>query len=266
LLGEIEDARVESRESRVASRQSPIAKQWKAGAAGAPEAPLIHGRTLEVDTAELQRLIGRLAKKASELEGGASLRRYRPTGEAAVALIAAAVRQDRAAIAAIAVAEGLETGALGSVAHLGALPLLRACGRELQDRVPEYWSHGYCPICAAWPILAERRGLDRSRRLRCGRCAGEWEAEWLTCVYCGERDHQRLGSLVLEDGEMLKVETCASCRGYLKSMATLQAIPPFELLLRDLETVEFDLVARERGFSRPERSGYALEVVVSRES
>src|SRR5439155_1483348 len=79
------------------------------------------------------------------------------------------------------------------------------------------------PICAGWPILSERRGLERSRRLRCGRCAGDWEVERLRCIYCGEREHERLGSLVLEDrGERLKVETCASCRGYLKSVATLQ--------------------------------------------
>jgi FdhE protein len=143
------------------------------------------------------------------------------------------------------------------------LPLLRSSGHALQDQIPRHWPHGYCPVCAAWPILAERRGLDRSRRLRCGRCAGEWEIEWLICVYCGERDHRQLGSLVSEgDGERLKVETCASCVGYLKSIATLQAIPAFELLLRDLETVELDLVALERDYSRPEQNGFPLQVRV----
>jgi FdhE protein len=82
----------------------------------------------------------------------------------------------------------------------------------------------------------------------------------LWCTYCGERDHRKLGSLVPEgEGDMLKVETCESCRGYLKSLATLQAMPPFELLLRDLETVELDLVAVERGYGRP-------KPVTSRES
>jgi FdhE protein len=80
-------------------------------------------------------------------------------------------------------------------------------------------------------------------------------------VYCGEREHQQLGFLVPEEGgETLKVETCASCRGYLKSIATLQGIPPFELLLRDLETVELDLVAVERGYGRPEESRFRLKV------
>jgi formate dehydrogenase maturation protein FdhE len=59
-------------------------------------------------------------------------------------------------------------------------------------------------------------------------------------------------------GERLKIDTCDSCRGYLKSVATLQAIPSFELLLQDLETVELDLVARERGYGRPEGTGFRL--------
>jgi FdhE protein len=130
--------------------------------------------------------------------------------------------------------------------------------------VPRSWPHGYCPICASWPILAERRGLDRTRRLRCGRCGGDWPVEWLCCIYCGERDHQRLGSLVPEDREeTLIVETCASCRGYLKSVATLQQIPPFALLLQDLETVELDLVALDRGYSRPQGGGFPLDVRVT---
>jgi FdhE protein len=257
LLEEV--ARATSDESRPVVTREPSV-DGPEGEDRAAGAPLIHRRRLEVDITELQRLIVRLVKKASELESGGSLQRYRPTREGAVELIAAAVRQDRAAILAIAATQEVDPGALGSIAHLAALPLLHACGRELQDRTPESWPYGYCPTCAAWPILAEQRGLDRSRRLRCGRCAGEWEAEWLTCVYCGERDHQRLGSLVLEDGEMLKVETCASCQGYLKSMATLQAIPPFELLLRDLETVELDLVSVERGYCRPAKLSFALDV------
>jgi FdhE protein len=126
--------------------------------------------------------------------------------------------------------------------------------------LPRFWPAGYCPVCAAWAILAERRGLDRTRQLRCGRCAVEWQIQWLCCVYCGERDHRRLGSLVPEDGgEVLKVEICHTCGGYLKSVATLQRIPAIELLLRDLDTVELDLVAVDRGYGRPPGSGFPLE-------
>jgi FdhE protein len=231
--------------------------------AGPADAPLLNGRALKVNPEVAQRLVRRLASTAAvgHLTDAASLRGYRPSTADAVALIVAAVRQDLAELAALADAAGVERGPLMSVAHLAALPLLQSCGRLLADHVSRSWPHGYCPICAAWPILAERRGLDRSRRLRCARCAAAWEVQWLYCIYCGEREHERLGSLVPEDGgETLRVETCASCRGYLKSIATLQGIPPFELLLRDLETVEFDLVAVERGYGRPEESGFMLKV------
>jgi FdhE protein len=228
------------------------------------EAPLLNGRTLTVAADRVQRLVRRLASTAAggHLMEAAPLRRYRPSAAEAMRLLAAAVRQDLAELAAIADAAGIDKGALTSLAHLTAFPLLQSCGRQLEDHVPRFWPHGYCPVCAAWPILAERRGLDRSRWMRCGRCGGEWEVRWLCCIYCGEREHEHLGSLVPEErGERLNVETCSSCRGYLKSVATLQGIPPFELLLQDLETIELDLVALDRGYGRPERSGFALSAL-----
>jgi FdhE protein len=116
-------------------------------------------------------------------------------------------------------------------------------------------------VCSAWPVLAERRGLDRSRRLRCGRCAADWEVPWLFCIYCGERNHAKLASLEPDEpGEALKVETCATCQGYLKSIATLQGFPALELLLQDLSTVELDLVALQRNYQRPQRSALVLEL------
>jgi FdhE protein len=217
--------------------------------------PLLHRRTLEVDAARAQRLVRDLASIALPQA------HYRPTSAQALGLISAAISQDSEAISRLAVEGGVETSALATVAHLAAVPVLQSCGRHLAERVPSYWQAGYCPVCAAWPLMAERRGLDRSRRLRCGRCAADWEVPWLFCIYCGERDHQKLGTLEPEgSGDMLKVETCASCRGYLKSVASLQGLPPLELLLQDLETVEFDLIALERDYRRPVSGHFPLEV------
>jgi FdhE protein len=227
------------------------------------QAPLLHGRTLRVDAGRVQQLVRGLTSAATSrnVALAGSLRGYRPSSDDAMRLLAAAVRQDLAQIGALASAAGIDRGALTSIAHLAAFPLLQSCGRLLEDRIPRSWMEGYCPICAAWPILAERRGLDRTRRLRCGRCGGEWQVQWLCCTYCGEREHERLGSLVPEErGERLNVETCSSCRGYVKSVATLQRIPPFELLLQDLESVELDLVALDRGYTRPEERGFVLDI------
>jgi formate dehydrogenase maturation protein FdhE len=61
---------------------------------------------------------------------------------------------------------------------------------------------------------------------------------------------------------MFKVETCSSCRGYLKSIASLQGFPAFELLLQDLETIEFDLAALDRRYHRPPKHGFTLDTRV----
>jgi ribosomal protein S27AE len=160
----------------------------------------------------------------------------------------------------------VDSGALETIARLAATVLLQSVAPRLQKDVPASWSHGYCPVCGSWPVLAELRSLDRTRLLRCGRCGSEWGqlANWLSCAFCGERDHERLRKLVLEgEPETLTVETCLECHGYLKSVTTLQPIPPFELLLQDLETVELDVAALERGFARPAGDGFALDLRVT---
>jgi FdhE protein len=243
-------------------RWSTVVDQLDAAFTPSSDAPLLHGQTLRIDPKLTQQLIHRLAIAASG-DGATSMREYCPTVHEAVRLIGASVRQDGDKVGALASGRGITAGALASVTHLAALPVLRSAGRALQDRIPRDWPHGYCPICAAWPIVAERRGLDRSRWLRCGRCATAWEVEWLYCIYCGERDHERLASLEPDgQGEMLRVDTCSTCKGYLKSIATLQGLPPFELLLQDLETVELDLVALDRGYRRPSISGFVLDTVI----
>jgi FdhE protein len=228
------------------------------------DAPLLHRRCLLANLSGIHRLVVRLAAAAptGSVEGGIP-DHYRPSEAEALSLVSAAAVQDNDGIETLAATRGLNSGALATLAHLSAYPLLQSCGRQLETGISPSWQHGYCPVCSAWPTLAERRGLDRSRRLRCGRCSTQWEVPWLYCIYCGERNHERLGTLEADgQGEVLKVETCATCRGYLKSIATLQGFPAFELLLQDLETVEFDLVALERGFTRPQHRGFPLELQI----
>jgi FdhE protein len=230
--------------------------------------PLLQGRELLIDPQRLRDLVHRLAEIAAAegVSHSLALGRYRPSAEAMVHLLAAAIRHDREGIEELAVAGGVDPVALETVAQLTALPLLQSCGRLLQEQVPASWPYGYCPICGSWPLLGEFRSLDRTRRLRCGRCGGDWRINWLRCPYCGETDHERLGSLVLEDElQTLTTETCLHCLGYLKSVTTLRAIPPIELLLQDLETVELDLVARGRGYGRPEGAGFPLDLRVTAE-
>ena len=133
------------------------------------------------------------------------------------------------------------------------MPLLQALRRRFGPAVDPRWHEGWCPICGGWPHLAEQRGLERARRLRCARCGGDWVQPGIRCPYCGAVGHESRAALVSEqDGEARKVETCSACRGYLKSVSTLRAWAGDEVALIDLATVDLDLVALEREFERPE--------------
>lgn len=126
-----------------------------------------------------------------------------------------------------------------------SLETLLAPLRETRD-----WPHGYCPTCGSWPLLGEFRGLDQSRYLRCGLCAAGWEVPRLWCPYCGCRAHEQLQFLHAEGEESkIRAAVCDACRGYVKTLSTLSAIPPLHLLVADAVTLHLDLAAAERGYT-----------------
>src|SRR5437660_720511 len=212
--------------------------------------PLLFRAHLTVDRRVARRYMHRLLKRAG----------LGPRGLDAAGLLEAAICQDDARIDALAAGGGGDPHALRVVAQMAALPLLQACARATGWEAPPSWWEGYCPVCGAWPALAEFRGLERKRWLRCGRCGAAWELEWLRCPFCDEKSHEQLGYLAPEEGEATrKVEVCDSCKGYLKAHATVSALPPWAVLLEDLTTVPLDVAAMDRGYRRPERPGYAPE-------
>jgi FdhE protein len=105
------------------------------------------------------------------------------------------------------------------------------------------------------------RGIQRERRLRCGCCGSDWPLPVLRCAFCDELDHEKLGSLLSEGAEQqVRVETCLTCHGYLKSVTTLTTLPFTTLAARDISTVAFDLAAQDRGYARPTRPAWQLQV------
>jgi FdhE protein len=179
----------------------------------------------------------------------------------ALAMLKAAIGQDEPRLVSLAKEAGIDRAVLGALAHLAALPLLQACTRALQHQLPAAWPYGYCPVCGSWPTLAELRGIERTYRLRCARCGGDWGMPLLHCPYCGQSDHRHLGALVPENGgETRKVAFCMTCKGYLKVLTTLQGSPGNALVRDDLETIDLDLAALERGYCRPKHPGYALNI------
>lgn len=228
-----------------------------------PGAPLLHVHTFRVAAGRVNDLVTQLLAIASTRGNGSPPTLQLAAGES-LGLLEAALRFDENTVVALADRLKVSPGILRAVSEFLVLPLLHASATELAGKQPKHWPYGYCPVCGARPTLAELRELDHARLLRCGRCGAAWEMTWLRCVHCGERDHNKLGSLEPEKhAETQKVETCESCGGYLKVLTTLETSSHLDLLLQDLDTMDLDLVALDRGYARPPGPGFALEVGVA---
>jgi FdhE protein len=218
-------------------------------------APALHGAVLHIDALRAKRLLRRLA----ELAG------VRASGEMdARAAIRAAISRDERALAELAERCDASIDAFAVVAQVAAMPLLMEVESTLEPHAASTWQRGYCPVCGAWPSLAEIRGIERERRLRCGCCSADWPLPLLHCPFCEELDHGRLGTLQPEGEEQLwRAERCETCHGYLKAVMTYGALSVRALVLLDLTTIPLDLVAQQRGYARPARPGWAPRVEIA---
>jgi FdhE protein len=262
------DAALEAAESRVwddAVPDLPVStdKAWP------PYAPLLNGAAMRVDARRTRKLTRELLHIVSDAGNGAAVSSSPPRGRRldAVALLRASIVRDEEAIAQLATRAALEPEVLSVVGQLLAMPLLHACAQRWRESVPSAWTRGYCPVCGAWPALAEARGLERSRRLRCGRCATDWPLPLLQCAYCDENHHDHLGTLIPEgESQTRRVEVCYTCKGYLKAFTTLRPMTLRTIAMTDLASVDLDLIAQEREYARPSQYAHALTVSVARTS
>lgn len=122
------------------------------------------------------------------------------------------------------------------------------------------WRHGYCPVCGAWPGLAEACKPEHGRRLRCLRCGASWSLPTTGCCFCGRVDPRRAGAPRLGEEADRWVEACDACGAYIKVLKRSQAAAAAALALDDLESLSLDLVALERGYRRPRGAGFRIEL------
>jgi formate dehydrogenase maturation protein FdhE len=87
----------------------------------------------------------------------------------------------------------------------------------------------------------------------------------LQCAYCGESNHDHLGTLTPEgESQTRRVEVCYTCKGYLKTFTTLRPMTLRAIAMTDLASVDLDLIAQERAYSRPAEFAHPLTITVTR--
>ena len=172
-------------------------------------------------------------------------------------LLTASLHRDQAALRSGAVHRGLSPDLLWLVAELAVSPFAHALQQMLFGRVnaPELrdaldaWNHGYCPACGSWPAVAEVAAGHRT--LRCSFCSCAWELKTYACIYCDDSGEGFVTAAPNEDRKDRRIEVCAACGGYLKTI-DVPELSPFPLLsISDIETTDLDVAAMEHGYARP---------------
>jgi len=227
-----------------------------------PDVPLLHLAKIGVDRPRLHSLTRALAADFPESNEAAAALLELVGSADPIALVHAAVTHDEASIERLSQTHDFDSRALGLLAQIAALPLLVSCVQQLTPTHAIHdWQRGYCPMCGAWPTLAEMRGLEREQWLRCGRCSSGWRFGASTCVFCGEDRHEQLSYLAPQaERESRRAVTCEQCHGYLKAFATLAPLSLPDVLARDLSSIVLDVAALEAGYLRPSIAGYQLDV------
>jgi FdhE protein len=219
--------------------------------------PLLRGERVPPDVPALEALILQLCgtmRRHGAAPGSADEIAAAIKGRAlqVETLARAALEGQASAIRERAAELGLDGEMLCTLLRFSLFPALQQAAARLAPLAAAApWQRGYCPICGSWPLLGEHRGLEQTRYLRCGMCAAEWTVDRLMCPFCGSRNHEDLGYLHVEGADHLRAVTCERCRGYVKVLASLMAIPPLDLVVQDLATLHLDVIALERGYTPP---------------
>ena len=126
-----------------------------------------------------------------------------------------------------------------TILRLSSLPQLAPIAWQYDPQIrAARWDGDHCPLCGGEPLLAELRGLEQLRWLRCGWCATQWQVDRLYCPFCNQRDHQHLHDLFLEgQAQGPRLATCDTCSRSLPTLATLDALTAPGLLVAEMETL-----------------------------
>jgi hypothetical protein len=143
----------------------------------------------------------------------------------------------------------LDATQVASVLRLTMLPELAAVSQRVCAQLTDgAWPHGLCPVCGSGPALAESRGLEQRRHLRCDRCAADWPWQHFLCPFCGNSDHRSLRYAFVEgEQDRFRLAICDQCDGRLTIIATLAPFSTPGLLVAELAAIHLEFMFESGG-------------------
>lgn len=146
------------------------------------------------------------------------------------------------------------------LAQAALTPSLEAVSEKLlaERHGEQAWEHGHCPVCGRPPLIAELAGTEGARMLTCSFCHARYRAPRIMCAFCGERDQTKLPFFTVEEEPGYRVDVCATCKRYIKTIDFRNLDRVAAPLLDDLDSLALDLVAAREGYGRPTLSGWGF--------
>ncbi|MBV9172881.1 MAG: formate dehydrogenase accessory protein FdhE [Chloroflexi bacterium] len=240
--------------------------------------PLLHDQPVTLDVHFAADLFSRLVNALQQREHAELGPRIQALVAAATGglldpqrLFAEAFVQHEEHLVELALQADVDAELLTTLAHWAVAPVLSAYSNQIMTIVDNLndgtlrgaaWQRGYCPVCGAWPLLGELRGVELAEFLRCSGCAVAWRWQRLACPYCGNDDYRTLQTLQVEGERRFRINVCERCGGYLKVGNAFDPLPAALLSLDDIVSMHLDVVAIERGYQRPGGTGFAIELAV----
>lgn len=114
---------------------------------------------------------------------------------------------------------------------------------------------GHCPFCGGTPWISARKSAPDAesgfRYLACSLCALEWKVNRVHCASCFGEDPHKLPVFQSDAYPNVRIETCETCRRYIKSIDLTQDARPIPII-DDLLSISMDLWAVDEGYTRIE--------------
>ncbi|PTN35051.1 formate dehydrogenase accessory protein FdhE [Desulfonatronum sp. SC1] len=146
------------------------------------------------------------------------------------------------------------------LAQSALTPFIRSMARRIIETRPlnGVWEHGHCPVCGSLPYLSSLETREGLRMMHCSFCQSAYRVARIGCVYCGERDPQKLHYFDVEELRGFRVDLCDQCRMYVKTADFRQLDRISVPVLDDLESLSMDVLAQARGHVRPTLSAFGF--------
>jgi len=111
-----------------------------------------------------------------------------------------------------------------------------------------------CRSCSGKPQLTYLEGQEQegsTRRMQCATCLASWVFRRVVCANCLEENPRKLGYFSSPDLAHVRVETCETCKYYIKGV-DLSVLGLAVPLVDEVAAAPLDIWAREQGYTKIE--------------